>query len=143
MLKTPLYLLIITAMTTMLGTSSAFGDSNAIDDIAVIKNIGSHEYEPPPSGKLSQNQVEEFIVITEKAEELENKYSGDTHRKRLALIEAVFSEEGNWAEYQWVHSQLRQVAITSQVNVEHRDAANRHNSQLFETYQNRLQPLLQ
>ena len=64
------------------------------------------------------------------------------HTSLLARIEAVALESGNWAEHQWVRSQLMQTVVTRTMANSPLDDASRHNDALFEANEDRLRAIM-
>jgi hypothetical protein len=156
------------------------------------------EYQPPPDGKLTRQQIDRFLRDTVAAEALMAKYReywrtqlarekrrnlvlaggaapwapawhqrmtmvsicvdhahlpshwltapDEQHRAsaarqngaRLALVRAVKSSGGNWAEHRWVESRLRQVQATMTMGALQRDATGLHNLALYEAEEARI-----
>ncbi|MDN3523561.1 hypothetical protein [Halomonas ramblicola] len=122
--------------------SSIAGD--VLDDAMLerIRDVSVHEYTPPPDGSITQRQVDDFIRVSERAARLEARYAKHANAMQLAKIDAVSEEGANWAEYQWVRSQLKQAAFSQAMNAPPRDAASRHNAALFMANEDRLQVIL-
>ncbi len=120
-------------------------------------------YEPPADGKLTENQMKEYVTImqtvaavtAEKVREMEalaekvdedgevsigelgSMMGGVTGMGKMMTveIEAVRSNGGNWAEHQWVRDSLNQVMMTSSGS-----AAIQHNHELYKKYADQLRP---
>ena len=118
-------------------------------------------YDPPSSGRLSEDQVREFIRVMQRTEELQEEkaarlkelaekaesdedvsfsdlgslMSGMTEVAGLQTseIEVVKSAGGNWAEHQWVRESLRTAWIQKDIN----DAVS-HNYELYQKYESEL-----
>ena len=115
-------------------------------------------YEPPSDGRLSEDQVREFIRVMHRTEELQQEktarlkeltekaesdedisfsdlgsmMSGMTEVAGLQTseIEVVKSAGGNWAEHQWVRESLRTAWIQKDIN----DAVS-HNYELYQKFE--------
>ncbi len=115
-------------------------------------------YDPPSDGRLSEDQVREFIRVMQRTEELQqdktarlkelaeraendqdisfsdlgSMMSGMTEVAGLqtAEIEVVKSAGGNWAEHQWVRESLRTAWIQKDIN----DTVS-HNYALYQRYE--------
>lgn len=122
-------------------------------------------YDPPGSGKVSEDQVKALLRVVEKvetlqqresdklkkmAEEMENKEqpsfgdiakvyqsTGSMMGLANAEMEVVKTGGGNWAEHQWVKEQLR-IAIVQQDGSE----AIEHNHRLYQKYQDELDKII-
>lgn len=116
----------------------------ALDDAMLerIREVSAHEYTPPPHGRITQRQVDEFIRVSELAARRHARHTEHANARQLAKIDAVAEEGANWAEYQWVRSQLQQAAFTQAMNDPPRDAASRHNAALLMTNADRLEAIL-
>ena len=118
-------------------------------------------YTPPRDGKLSADQVEEFIRVMERADQMragqeqrlkdiaekadnEKDFSmrdfGDVMSSvtsmagiQTAEIEVVKSAGGNWAEHEWVREALRTAWVQKDIN-----AAVAHNYALYQKYEDEL-----
>ena len=101
-------------------------------------------YDPPSNGRLSEDQVREFIRVMNRSEELQQRkmkkleqlaekaerdedvsfrdigamMGGMTEAAGLQTseIEVVKSAGGNWAEHQWVRESLRTASVQKDVN---------------------------
>ena len=115
-------------------------------------------YDPPSDGRLSEDQIREFIRVMQRTEELQqdktarlqelaekaesdgdvsfsdlgSMMSGVTEVAGLQTseIEVVKSAGGNWAEHQWVRESLRTAWIQKDIN----DAVS-HNYGLYQKYE--------
>lgn len=112
------------------------------ETLQLVREVSSHEHEPPADGKITQSQVDNFIRIAERAASLEEKYVGFANATLLATIEAVAVEDGNWAEHRWVHSQLKQAVVTRTMANPEQDEASRHNGTLLTANEDRLRTVL-
>lgn len=127
----------------LLFSSSSVAEEELEDEtLQLVREVSSHEYEPPADGKITQSQVDKFIRIAEQAASLEEKYNGFANATLLATIEAVAVEDGNWAEYQWVHTQLKQTVVTRTMASLEQDEASRHNGTLLTANEDRLRTVL-
>jgi len=126
---------------------------------------GEDRYDPPSNGRLSKNQVREFIRVMDRTEELQEqkmeqlKELAEKADKDEAVsfrdlgqmvgglseaagasateIEVVKSAGGNWAEHQWVHESLRTAWIQKDIN----DTVT-HNYELYEKFEEQLSPYI-
>ncbi len=115
-------------------------------------------YDPPADGRLSEDQVREFIRVMQRTAELQQErtarleelaekadsdedisfsdlgsmMSGVTEVAGLQTseIEVVKSAGGNWAEHQWVRESLRTAWIQKDIN----DTVS-HNYELYQEYE--------
>lgn len=115
-------------------------------------------YDPPSDGRLSEDQVREFIRVMQRTEELQQEktarfkelaekaerdeevsfsdlgtmMSGVSEATGLqtAEIDVVKSAGGNWAEHQWVRESLRTAWIQKDIN----DAV-AHNFGLYQEFE--------
>ncbi|MCP4301747.1 MAG: YIP1 family protein, partial [Gammaproteobacteria bacterium] len=115
-------------------------------------------YDPPSNGRLSEDQVREFIRVMQRSDELQQEktarfkelaekadsdeevslsdlgsmMSGITEAAGLQTseIEVVKSAGGNWAEHQWVRESLRTAWIQKDIN----DAV-AHNFELYQKFE--------
>ncbi len=115
-------------------------------------------YDPPSDGRLSEDQVREFIRVMQRTEELQQEktarfqelaekaesdegvslsdlgsmMSGVTEVAGLQTseIEVVKSAGGNWAEHQWVRESLRTAWVQKDIN----DAV-AHNFDLYQKFE--------
>jgi len=115
-------------------------------------------YDPPSDGRLSEDQVREFIRVMQRTEELQQEktarfqelaekaesdegvslsdlgsmMSGITEVAGLQTseIEVVKSAGGNWAEHQWVRESLRTAWVQKDIN----DAV-AHNFDLYQKFE--------
>ncbi len=118
-------------------------------------------YAPPRDGKLSADQVEEFIRVMERAAEMRSGQEqrlqeiaekadqkegfsmsdfGDVMSSvtsmagiQTAELEVVKSSGGNWAEHEWVREALRTAWVQKDIN-----EAVAHNYALYQRYQDQL-----
>ena len=114
-------------------------------------------YEPPAHGRLSRAQVARYVDNMEKTHalrqrldaELSEKYAqdkpgitdifggiGGMARLGTAEMEVVKSAGGNWAEHQWVKSQIEAARIHQDLN-----DATQHNFSLYQEIEPRLTAL--
>ena len=122
-------------------------------------------FDPPSNGRVSKDQVREFIRIMQRTEELQaeksshlkaivekadsdeemslsdfgSMMSGMTEAAGMQTteIEVVTSAGGNWAEHQWVRESLRTAYIQKDIND---DVA--HNFELYQEYEEDLAPYI-
>lgn len=126
---------------------------------------GEDRYDPPSNGRLSKDQVREFIRVMERTEELQEQkmenlkelaekadkdeavsfrdlgqmMSGMTEAAGASVteIEVVKSAGGNWAEHQWVRESLRTAWIQKDIN----DTVT-HNYELYMKFEEQLSPYI-
>ncbi len=122
-------------------------------------------YSPPSDGRVDKKQVQEFVRVMERAEEIRqekmDRYKAiaekaeedqDLSLKDLGSlmggvsevaglqtieIEVVKTAGGNWAEHQWVRESLRAAWIQRDGN----DAIE-HNYELFQNFEEQLSPFI-
>lgn len=127
----------------------------------LIEKAEADTYTPPSDGELTEEQVQAFIRVMERAEEIElakeqrlqeiaEKAQGDEQMSisdlgqmmggmtslaglHTAEIEVVTTGGGNWAEHQWVRESLRTAWIQKDIN----DAV-AHNYALYQEYEEQL-----
>ncbi len=112
-------------------------------------------YEPPANGRLAEDQVAAYARNLERTAELRERLSakyenldeesasisdifsgvGDAMRLGTAEMEVVKGAGGNWAEHQWVKSQLETARVQRDGS-----AAIEHNYALFLEYRDRIEP---
>ena len=112
-------------------------------------------YQPPEDGELSDTQVRRFVDVMQKTTRLQARlsesmegmkdkdsepsftdiFSGISGAVRLstAEMEVVKTGDGNWAEHQWVKSQLETARIQQDLN-----ARIEHNYNLFLKYEDEI-----
>jgi hypothetical protein len=118
-------------------------------------------FDPPSNGRLSKDQVREFIRVMQRTEELQREktarlkeitekadrdeevslgdlgsmMSGMTEAAGLQTseIEVVKSAGGNWAEHQWVRESLRTAWVQKDIN----DSV-AHNFELYQEFEEEL-----
>ena len=128
----------------------------------LLEAAESDEYRAPADGKISQDQIEEFIRVMDRTRELREQQTarlkaiGDKADQegglsisdfgdivsgaqnmaglQTAEVEVVKSGGGNWAEHQWVKNALRTAWIQKDGS-----AAIRHNYRLYQQYEDKLQ----
>lgn len=111
-------------------------------------------YDPPGNGKLTDTQMERYVDVLQKTVALKERLSGslenmedkepslgdimsgvgDVVRLSTAEMEVVKSGGGNWAEHQWVRSQLETARIQQDLN-----DTTMHNYELFLQYQDEIE----
>ena len=119
-------------------------------------------YDPPSNGRLSEDQVREFIRVMNRSEELQQgkmkrleELAEKAERNEdisfsdvgammggmsevaglhTSEIEVVKSAGGNWAEHQWVRESLRTAWVQKDVN----DAVE-HNYELYQEFEDQLE----
>ncbi len=127
----------------------------------LIEAAQGDEYEPPTNGRIREKQVEEFIRIMVRTDELRklklDQYKAiaekaekdqdislndlgqilssvtDAAGLQTAEIEVVKSAGGNWAEHQWIKNSLRTAMIQKDST-----KAVEHNYELFKRYEDQL-----
>ena len=113
-------------------------------------------YQPPADGRLSDGQVAAYVEMLIKTQALQERLTGslenmdekepslsdvfsgvgDAIRLSTAEMEVVKSAGGNWAEHQWVKSQLETARIQQDLN-----ETTAHNYRLFLAYQEEIAAL--
>ena len=139
--------------------SGMFGDLERQGRI--MESAGKDVFKPPGDGRLSRNQVRDFVGVlaktrdyrTDQAKRLEKlskkAESGDVASISDAMtgmssvmtmgsaeMEVVKTGGGNWAEHQWVREQLRIATIQKDIN----DAV-KHNYGLYQEFAEELSDL--
>lgn len=127
----------------------------------LIEMAEEDTYTPPSNGEVTEEQVQAFIRVVERAEEIERakekriqelakKAEGEEQMSmsdlgqmmggmttlaglQTAEIEVVKSGGGNWAEHQWVRESLRTAWVQQDIN----DAV-AHNYELYQEYEEQL-----
>ncbi|RZV38659.1 MAG: hypothetical protein EX272_02035 [Chromatiales bacterium] len=122
-------------------------------------------YDPPSNGRLSKDQVREFIRVMNRSEELQQQKMkkleelaekaernedvsfrdigammggmSEAAGLQTSEIEVVKSAGGNWAEHQWVRESLRTALVQKDVN----DTI-AHNYALYQEFEEALDPYL-
>ena len=127
----------------------------------IMESAEQDTFNPPGSGKLSRNQVQDFVRVLAKTRDYRNDQakslerlnkkaeSGDTASLSEAMsgmssvmtignaeMEVVKTGGGNWAEHQWVREQLHVARIQKDIN----DAV-RHNYRLYQEFEEELRDL--
>lgn len=135
--------------------SPASGLFGGVERQAALADEAAQDvYEPPSNGKLTRSQVDLYADTLMKTNRLRDRLSkkfdklderteeeapsitdifsgvGDAMRLSTAEMEVVKSAGGNWAEHQWVRSQVEIARIQQDSNEE-----TRHNYALFLKYQ--------
>ena len=131
----------------------------------IMQAAEEDRYDPPSDGRLSEDQVREFIRVMQRTEELQqdktarlqelaekaesdgdvsfsdlgSMMSGVTEFAGLQTseIEVVKSAGGNWAEHQWVRESLRTAWIQKDIN----DTVS-HNFALYQKYEEELSTII-
>lgn len=139
--------------------SGMFGDLQRHSNM--IKNAEQDRFTPSKDGRISDTQMQIFVSTMRKSAEyinrkkesmkeyeksLENKKEfsfsdfaklsqgvGSVMSMANAEMEVVKSADGNWAEHQWVKSQLQKASIHKELN-----NTNKHNYTLYEKYKDEL-----
>lgn len=121
---------------------------------SIAEAAGQDRYEPPADGELSEDQVEAYVDVLKKTQQLRERLSaklenmeeepksvtdifggvGDAMRMGTAEMEVVKSAGGNWAEHMWVKSQIETARVQQDIN----DAV-AHNYDLFLEYQDEIE----
>ena len=115
-------------------------------------------YDPPSDGRLTEDQVEAYADALMKTKRLQKRLGkkfekfgeenqedepsltdifsgvGDAVRMSTAEMEVVKSAGGNWAEHQWVRSQIEVACIQQDLN-----EVTQHNYSLFLRYQDEIE----
>jgi hypothetical protein len=141
-----------TEISTKNVASGIFGGVERQTEIAdsAAKDI----FEPPTDGRLSEDQVAGYVRVMERTRELQaelnenlkDKYKdkepglsdifsgvGGVMRIGTAEMEVVKTGGGNWAEHQWIRSQLQTARIQKDLN-----ATIAHNYELYLEFEDRL-----
>ncbi len=150
-------------------TASSPAGSGMFSDLArqgeLMEAAEEDRYDPPSDGRLSEDQVREFIRVMQRTAELQqdktarlkelsekaesdgdisfsdlgSMMSGVTEFAGLQTseIEVVKSAGGNWAEHQWVRESLRTAWIQKDIN----DTV-AHNYALYQEYEEELSPYI-
>ena len=120
----------------------------------LVDAAGKDAYNPPSDGEISGEQMQSYIdvlrktkalrerlgesmkVMEEKEPSLSDVFSGVGGAVRLgtAEMEVVKTGGGNWAEHQWVKSQLETARIQQDLN-----DTTEHNYELFLRYQEEIE----
>lgn len=123
--------------------------------VELMDEAEKDKFSPPKDGRLSEKQVNEYIRVMQRTEELQLEKSNQfkaladkaDNKEEMSLsdlskmmrgvteiaglhtleIEVVKSAGGNWAEHRWVHDILRAAWIQKDINEE-----GKHNYQLFQ-----------
>ncbi len=139
--------------------SGMFGDLQRHSNM--IQNAEQDKFTPSKDGRISDTQMQIFVSTMKKSTEyinrkkegmkeyeksLENKKEfsfsdlaklsqgmGSVMSMANAEMEVVKSADGNWAEHQWVKSQLQKASIHKELN-----DTNKHNYALYEKYKDEL-----
>jgi hypothetical protein len=113
-------------------------------------------YSPPTDGKVTQEQMRTYVDTIEKTAVLRQRLGGtlesleseepsasdlfagvgDAMRMTMAEMEAVKSAGGNWAEHQWVETQIETARIQQDLQ-----EATAHNVELFQEYREQIEQL--
>jgi len=122
-----------------------------------VDEASQDTYQPPADGKLSERQVRVYVDMLEKTKDLQDRLGrtlekmeddeepsltdvfsgvGDAMRMSTAEMEVVKTAGGNWAEHQWVRSQIEIARVQRDLN----DAV-AHNYDLFLEYQAEIEQL--
>jgi len=124
-----------------------------------LEEAGLDRYQAPNNGELSEDQIEQTIHFLEVAQDIRESASetfeqmgnkGDDASLAdlftgikgaigagTAEMQAVKSGNGNWAEHEWVKTQLYQAKLHKDL-----DPAIRHNYALYQRYSTQLDALL-
>ena len=143
------------------GSGSGGMFSNVMRQAEIMAAAEEDRYDAPSDGELDEDQVEEFIRVMQRAEEIMNErgermrelaeraeqeenmsmsdmtemMAGATQVMGFNTIEmeVVKSSGGNWAEHQWVKESLRTAYVQRDIN-----EAVEHNYELYEEYEDEL-----
>jgi len=123
----------------------------------MAEQAANDQYQPPADGKLAEAQVEKYLYVLERTQELRSRltqklqsqdeqeepsitdvFGGirDAVRAGTAEMEVVKTAGGNWAEHQWVGQQIETARIHQDLN-----ESTQHNFALFEKYSERFAEL--
>ena len=133
--------------------------------VELMEAAEEDRFDPPSDGRVSKDQVREFIRVMQRTEEMQTEkaarlkeivekadreeevslsdfgsmMSGMTEAAGLQTteIEVVMSSGGNWAEHQWVRESLRTAWIQKDIND---DVA--YNFRLYQEYEEDLSPYI-
>ena len=136
--------------------SGVFGEIQRQSQL--IEAAGSATYEPPDSGKISEDQIQGYVKVKQKTRALHQQYAKKVEKLEAELegkenptaadiskvysglgsalgannaeLEIVTTGGGNWAEHQWIASSLRNAMIQQGDGSE----ALKHNFALYEQY---------
>lgn len=136
--------------------------SNVMRQAEIMEAAEEDRYQPPSDSELDEDQVEEFIRVMQRAEEIMNErgermrelaeraerdeemsmsdmselMAGATQVMGLNTIEMeiVKSSGRNWAEHQWVKEALRTAYVQRDIN----DAV-KHNYELYKKHEDELE----
>jgi len=120
----------------------------------VVDAASKDTYDPPSDGEISGKQLEAYVDVLRKTKALRERLSesmkgmeekepsltdvfsgvGGAVRLGTAEMEVVKTGGGNWAEHQWVRSQLETARIQQDLN-----DATKHNYELFLEYQDEIE----
>lgn len=116
-----------------------------------VEEASQDTYDPPADGKLTERQVRVYVDMLKKTQALRERLGetfekvegeqepslsdifsgvGDAMRMGTAETEVVKTAGGNWAEHQWVKSQLEIARVQQDLN----DTV-AHNYRLFQQYE--------
>ncbi len=121
---------------------------------AMVEEASQDVYSPPSDGELSESQVRRYVDVLEKTRRLEERLGksmsgmeekepslsdifdgvGGAVRLSTAEMEVVKTAGGNWAEHQWVRTQLETARIQQDLN-----DTTEHNYNLFLRYQDEIE----
>lgn len=120
----------------------------------LVEAASNDTFDPPANGKLADRQVRVYTDILAKTKALKERLGGSMDFKEkepslsdifdsvggavrlsTAEMEVVKTADGNWAEHQWVKSQLEIARIQQDLN-----DTTEHNYRLFLKYQDVIEP---
>lgn len=122
-----------------------------------VDDAENDRFTPPSNNRLTDDQVERYVDTLTKTKRLRERLGktlegmdnkedasitdvfgglGDAMRLATAEMEVVKSGGGNWAEHQWVQSQIETARVQQDLND---DIA--HNYGLFQAYQEQIEAL--
>ncbi len=140
----------------MSGRTAPTGMLGGLERQADFMEAASRDtYDPPADGKLSEDQVETYVGVLKRTRALRKRleaslegmddrepslteaFSGMGNALRLgtAEMEVVKTAGGNWAEHQWVKSQLETARVQQDLN-----ETTEHNYRLFLEYEEEIEP---
>ena len=131
----------------------------------IMEQAGTHSYDPPSDGKISQSQVAAYVEVQRKAMAVQQRYTqqlqeaeqqmssqgeeqgfaglgalgsviGGAVSVQNAEMEIVVTGGGNWAEHNWVKGQIQAAMVHGGKG----DDAITHNYALYQPYIEELSP---
>ncbi|MDZ7736881.1 MAG: hypothetical protein U5P41_12860 [Gammaproteobacteria bacterium] len=154
-----LYFLLIFTPSLCLSHGSINPPSIDQSQLRVVKEASSDIYTPPTDGKLTENQIIDFIELSQNAidkyEDMidkanhvnthtnsESQSNCNYYQYKLATITSVKSNDYNWAEHDWITRQLIQTMHLYKLDTKSLDSAAAHNVNLFKKLKSQLLPII-